>query len=192
MITLKPEHIIDETAKRKILIRGIVFFLIVCIVVVTHYQLKYSPFFRPFRVEFQFNYPKGMKIFENRIFKSGSMKKWGIIWGESQEEFILIMWDPMLGNEEIGDNLVSFERLSNIKIVERGKKIISSINGHEMVYQTFTATGMNETLYCVGSSWICNNTEREFYFYTFSRSEGVQRIFDKYLEDFKCHIKKVP
>jgi len=184
---MEPEQIIDEREINRTFLVVCSLLVIVWIIIGIHYQLRYSAFFRPLRVGFEFDFPKGMNVTEHRMLKKGSLRDWGMILGFDENESIMITWFPIYGEEELDDKLILFGKKGEYRIIERGVLTKSSINGHDMIFRTFIAKSVNETLYCVGSNWFCTKSKREFYFYVMSYSNDVQPLFDKYLENFKCH-----
>jgi hypothetical protein len=146
---------------------------------------------------FSFEYPKDMKIDEQGpVEGTVATTDSGILLGELGDgEFGLIKvgW---LTTESAPDLEISLDNsFLNLEveglIVEKGQfKNTTTINRHEMLCQSFTATIAEAiTFHGIGGVWYCNTSKRSFEFILMVMQDEPDALlrFHRYTSSFTCH-----
>jgi hypothetical protein len=149
---------------------------------------------------FSFEYPKDMEISEQGLVAgTNATTDSGILTGELSNgafELIKVGWfttesAPDL-ETSLNNSLVSLE-VEGWLTVEKGQlKDSATVNGHEMLYQSFTATtGEADTFQGISGVWYCETSNRSFDFILMflQDNQDIQEIlqkFQQYTVSFTC------
>lgn len=139
-----------------------------------------------------FEYPKKMEISEDTPSTTDS----GILLGQlgnGELELVRVSWLTTESAPDLETSLnntllnLEFEGLT----IEKGQlKNHTTLNGHEMLYQSFTATD-EETITFQGISgvWYCSTSNRSFEFILMwiQNDQDINSRFQHYINSFNCH-----
>jgi hypothetical protein len=147
--------------------------------------------------DFFFEYPKDMEISEQGLVAgTNATTDSGILTGELSNgafELIKVGW---FTTESAPDLEISLDNsFLNFEVewgftVEKGQlKDSATVNGHEMLYQSFTATtGEADTFQGISGVWYCETSNRSFDFILIfmQDNQDILQKFQQYIISFTC------
>lgn len=151
----------------------------------THYS-KYG---------FSFEHPKDMSISEQGLLEDTANSNSGRVLGDlrnSEIELIKIDWITNASAPSLEVLLnQSYEDLKAEGLnISKGQLVNSTVSGHEMKYQFFTATAYDITFHGISSVWHCDtNANKRSYEFVFMQTATQDALpkFQLYINSFVCH-----
>jgi len=140
---------------------------------------------------FSLEHPKQWYLSAEGLLNSVSDEQSGLVTlaKPDQTEIIVVVWADAVYPRDLDFALNdAFEWLSTAATsYSIGEKITSTINGHEIKYQDYTATLEGETVYGVYSYWNCD-IRQTLYGFSYTTYDGdAVTPFLQYLNTFICH-----
>ncbi len=143
---------------------------------------------------FSFKYPKGMYLSESGMFDARANDDSGMILGELEDQIFEVCWMKMAGiapthsmSEIAIENAFSGMETVEGTTIDRGKKGETTVNGHKIIYQQFSASFEDVSFYGVVGVWYCNESEKQFVLLPMSEESDAFSLFKDYLSSFVCH-----
>jgi hypothetical protein len=142
---------------------------------------------------FSFEYPQGMEISEVGLEGEGTAtSSSGALLGDLTNddiEFIKLSWQTIEPAPELEDSLnKSFQGIeAEGAYVEKGQLVTSAqVDGHDMIYQYFTASVETLTFYGITGVWYCDTNNKSYEFILMHTQQDVLPKFQQYINSFAC------